>query len=118
MSEDILFKQTDPTGYEVWLSSEQYERHIIRERQHTEIKPEHIQKVIAAPLSIYKGTTPNTREYFGVSVSFPKFLTQVSVAEYEDYGDVRTAYTVKEIGGKIVPLQEGGCLYVSISNKL
>lgn len=119
MSDSIEFKQKDPRGYEVWLSSERYSEHIIRESGHTEIEIEDIQKAIAKPKYIYKGTNPNSLEYFGWSCKkYPKLMPHVSVAEYEDHGDIRTAFPVKKVGGSIIPFEEGGCIYVGISNKL
>lgn len=116
MNDSDLFRQKDPTGYEVALSKQQYEQHI--KERHPEIEPEHIQRVIKEPQYIYKGNHPDTREYFGESARYLKYMTQVSVATYEDSGDVRTAYTVKTIGKNVVPAEEGGLLYVGVSNKL
>lgn len=116
MSDRDLFKQKDPTGYEVALSRQQYEQHI--KDRHSGIEPEHIRRVIEEPKYIFIGNQPDTREYFGASACYLKYMTQVSVAAYEDVGDVRTAYTVKTIGKNVVPAEEGGLLYVGVSNKL
>lgn len=116
MNENDLFRQVDPTGYEVGLSSNQFKEHI--QDRHPEIEPEHIRQVIKDPKFIYKGKAPNTREYFGNSACYMKYMTQVSVAEFEDVGDVRTAYTTKHVGKNVVPPEEGGLLYVGVSNKL
>lgn len=118
MEDEKLFTQEDPLGYKVTLSRERY-NHFAVMRNHTEVSEEDVKKTIAAPEYIYKGTEPNNRFYYARGNSrFPYYYTTVVVAEYDDEGDVRTAYIRKDIGGPIVPYEEGGCLYGNVNNKL
>ena len=109
----MLFKVTDPTGFPVSLSSERY-NHILVDSGHTEVSPSNIARTIENPELIYKGNIQDTRWYFARGNStIPALYTFVAVAEYEDEGDVRTAYVRRDI-----PTNNGGCIYVNVNNKL
>lgn len=118
MKDEILFTAKDPNGYKVSLSAERYNHYYV-ERGHTEVSPQNIKETLTEPNYIFKETKPNSRAYIAKGKSsFPEKYTYVSVAEYDDEGDVRTAYIRPDIGGQIVPIEEGGCLYANFSNKL
>ena len=117
---DVIIKVTDPRGYTVSLTKERYYDHILRDSNHTKIEIADISNAISNPNYIYRSTRPNTIEYYrSGSVHYPTLFTHVSVAEYDDSGDVRTAYHTKKIAeNSIVSFEKGGCLYVNINNKL
>lgn len=106
----LLFTTTDPRGYTVSLSSQQYYDHIVStedHQAHTEFEPAEIKECVEKPDVIYQSNSvPTSDLYYGkTSVQYPYLYlrTVVSMDHEEKKGEVVTAYLSKHMtgGGKL-----------------
>ena len=102
----LLFDVTDPRGYRVTLSNDQYQNHIISmvdHNAHNEFTPDEIQECVERPEIIYQSENIPTRDlYFGrSSVTYPDMFlrTVVAMDETEKTGEVVTAHLTKRLSG-------------------
>lgn len=120
MGEDILFVQSDPRGYEISLTSEQYFGHIIQESGHTEVPIQDIQEAVKNPIAIYQsGYKPSRDVYFAKTSSvYPKLYVRVTaeINESDKTGDIVTTFLNRKIEQGID--EERGPKYIDYNNKL
>ena len=120
MDDSLLFQETDPRGYIIALSSDRYNRHIVGESGHVNVKPEDIRGAIKHPNVIYQSSVyPSSDVYFAKSSpQNTNLYVKVAVAIYSEtmQGDVMTAFLSNNISGGIQ--LDGGLKYVDNDNKL
>lgn len=123
MQEDakLLFETSDPRGYSVTLSREQYFNHILKSENHishNEFSPEEIKECIESPRVISQSEKIPSRDlYFSkTSARYPSLFleTVVDMDEERKAGEVVTAYLTKKVNGG----KEGGLRYVNIKSEL
>lgn len=103
-TQKFLFDTTDPRGYRVVLSSEQYNNHILSSvdhNPHNEFTPEEIKECIEQPEIIYQSESVPSRDlYFGrTSNTYPNLFLKTVVAMDEEMktGEVVTAHLSKDL---------------------
>lgn len=119
--DNILFTTSDPRGYTISLSNDQYVNHIISPKDHiahNEFTPGEIKDCIEKPAMICQSANISTSDlYFAkTSARFPALFleTVVDIDDESKSGDVVTAYLKKEPkGGK-----DGGLKYVNYKSQL
>lgn len=111
MSDDLFFAHS-PLGYDVYCSKEQWEKHILRDSEHTEMSSsENIQatkEAIEMPVFVFESSQSESRHiYFGkssVSSYGTDFFTKVAV-DISDIptfpAEVITAFITKKVSGGI-----------------
>ena len=118
---ELLFETSDPRGYRISLSSDQYYNHIVStdgHQAHNEFTPIEIKDCVEDPDMICESESVASRDlYFGKkSATYPSLYlrTVVEVDNDEKSGEVVTAHLTKNpTGGK-----DGGLRYVNFKSKL
>jgi hypothetical protein len=111
MDEELIFKTTDPRGYTVVMTKEQYEGHILA--GHKEMSNhDDIRQCIERPDYIFQSRDFSSREvYFSKTSSYAPPLYVTTVVETNGCGvydgRVVTSHLRKEIKGDIVLSSEG-----------
>ena len=101
MKQESLFDVSDPRGYTVSCSKDQWENHIILGHPEVSGKESLVQSAISDPDIIFKSDEYNDRDVYFRKIDAVDNQMKVIVKMTSNFGDVITAFPRKGVKGGI-----------------